>query len=104
MKNFFLKIFLAIVFCCYTSAFLELDFGGSFEQTWHDEYDTYTKVSNDVDLHEHFCLTISFIGLTSSNLAPSPDFYDFFIGHIHNEKPSFYADNKLYIKNDVFLI
>ncbi len=104
MRNFGIKIFVAFVFCCYTSAFLELDFGGSIEQTWHDEYDIYTKASNDVNYQAHFYLTLPFIGLASSNLAPQPNFKDFFVERISNNNHSVYTGIKLYLKNDVFLI
>lgn len=45
MRLIIVRILTPFVLCCFICAFLELDFGGHYEQTWHDEYDVYTLVA-----------------------------------------------------------
>jgi hypothetical protein len=40
-KNW-VRILAPLIFSCYLCAFLEIEFGGRVEQSWADEYDTYT--------------------------------------------------------------
>ena len=42
MGKQWVSILTPLIFCCYFCAFLELEFGGRVEQSWADEYDTYT--------------------------------------------------------------
>ena len=46
MKINIIKILIPFILCCFTYSFLELDFCGQCQQTWHDEYDTYAVGSN----------------------------------------------------------
>lgn len=64
MKNW-VKILLPIIGIAYCIAFLEIDFPGGVQQTFHDPYDTYVVVQNNTCFHPE---NLS-INLNSPNLA-----------------------------------
>jgi hypothetical protein len=93
-----------LVFCLYTNAFLELDFG-THTQTWDDEYDTYIIDSKTLnfdftDFSNSFSLNVVIPAKVPTNF-----FFDKPV--IGNTTDELFADihsNKLFIKNKVFII
>lgn len=104
MNKIILKILTPIVLYCFICAFLELDFGLNFEQTWHDEYDTYTLVSG---ISFTDCHSLSFVYLGD----PVLQFQDKLIfpktkvaGNNTIQFRSSSKDRKVFIKHKAFLI
>ncbi len=99
-----IKILIPIVFCCYTCAFLELDFGGDIKQTWHDEFDSYTLNSKVTSSKSHSFSVNSLVDLfaeTADNFfIPKLSF----VRNICINNQFDYLVSRLYIKNEALLI
>jgi hypothetical protein len=102
-KNY-IKILIPIVFIFYTCAFLELDFGGRCEQTWHDEYDSYTisSITSCPDCH-----SFSFVCQSNAVLSIHDGPIISKVQVAENTTVDFWfglKDNKGFIKHRVLLI
>ena len=104
MKINILKIFTLVMLCCFTIAFLELDFGGHVEQTWHDEYDSYTidtkVLSQDCSFIPFFCF--SDLNSTTGNILNLPLIY--ISNVIDKSSRNSFKKSKIFIKHEAFLI
>jgi len=104
MNKIVIKILVSVILCCFTCAFLELDFGGRCEQTWHDEYDSYT-ISSKIYYPDYH--SFSFVYLC----APFLPIHDKLIitkvqAAVNTTVNSWFGlkDNKVFIKHRALLI
>lgn len=102
MKTSFIKILFPLVFCLYVSAFLEIDFG-THVQTWNDENDIYTNITNSSDSNLH---PLQFILLPDAVLSDVTGlFFDKEIKGvvITNLFRSVLVSRQIYLKDKAFL-
>ncbi|KJF43606.1 hypothetical protein LH29_10825 [Draconibacterium sediminis] len=104
MRNNILKIFTLEMLCCFTIAVLELDFGGNVEQTWHDEYDSYTTNTKVIGQDCNFIPFFSFsdFNSTTGNILYLPIIY--VSNDIDKSSRNCFKKSKIFIKHEAFLI